>query len=507
MRIIGSLLLFINSIFCHAQREADAIYHGGCFLGGCWCSPPNQGNVFQFDDDSLVSILDPACISLSTYFSKAAFSDQHTGELLFASNGWRLVNGQGDVLEYKLWFNDIPHPGDSPDTTTVNYTAGPLFLNDPADTNQALLFYGQRSELFNQAGITLNADIYFTYAVLDIPSRSLISKNNIILGDTSSSGDIQACRHGNGRDWWIIKPHMYTDFYFIGLLDPSGLEMNLVHLPNVPHLLRTNSVSKFNIQGNKYIQYTGGPHELIHEYDFDRCEGILSNLTVHEIGDSIADNDILSAISISPDGSKFYFKRNTSSPIVGGFYQYDLSNQVLNLITRRGQTPQMMPNGKKLLFGDSFQDDNNQLQRRISEITNPNSPFNELNTIQFKYNTPNAMLAIAPSNFAYFRLGAEAGSVCDSLSFSVPTNVIVPDLKLEIYPNPVDSYVNIEHNIPNECQIKITDIIGRVLWIGFKSQNLIYLSDEIKAINSGIYWIEILDLKSGKRSVKKLIKQ
>lgn len=501
-----SLFLFCISLHSQAQREADAMYFGGCFGGGCWCNPPAQGNIYQFDNDSLVSITDPACLPLSTYFSRATLSDRNTGELLFASNGWRLINGQGGILSHKLWFDDIPHPGDSSDTTTVNYTAGPLFLNDPADTNRALLFYGQRSDLFTQLGYTLAADIYFTYAILDIPNRALISKNNIILSDTSSSGDMQACRHANGRDWWIIKPHMYTDFYYIGLLDPTGIEMNLVQLPGVPHLLRSNSVSKFNIQGDKYIQYTGQPHQLIHQYDFDRCEGLLSNLVVHDISDSVANNDILSAISISPDGSKFYFKRNTSAPIIGGFYQYDLTNAEMHLITGRGQTPQMMPNGKKILFGDTYVDSNNVTQFRISEISNPNAPFNELEIIQFKYNTPNWMLSIAPSNFAYFRLGAEEGSICDSLSVGIPTNINYPYFSLKIYPNPVESYLTIEHNIPNECQIKITDMLGRIQWQGRKSQKLIYLGDEIEEIKPGIYWIEIQDLKSGKRSVKKFVK-
>jgi hypothetical protein len=121
------------------------------------------------------------------------------------------------------------------------------------------------------------ADIYFTYALLDIPTQSLISKNNIILSDTSSMGDMQACRHANGRDWWIIKPHIYTDLYYVGLLDPAGISMNLVQLPGVPHLLRSNTSSKFNIQGTKYIQYIGQPHRQVHEYDFDRCLGLLSN--------------------------------------------------------------------------------------------------------------------------------------------------------------------------------------------------------------------------------------
>jgi hypothetical protein len=324
--------------------------------------------------------------------------------------------------------------------------------------------------------------------------------------------DMQACRHANGRDWWIIKPDIYTDLYYIGLLDPNGIEMNLVQLQGVPHELRGNTVSKFNIQGTKYIHYNGGlgfAHEEVHEYDFDRCEGVLSNLIVHDIGDSIADNDNLSAITISPDGSKFYFNRNTSQSnnILQGFFQVDLSNDEMNLISRTVSTPQMMPNGQRMLFGESFMDENKVIQRRVSEIVNPNAPFDELIINHFKYNTPNTMATIAPSNFAYFRLGAETGSICDSLSVGVPTNLDYPTIKFKIYPNPTESSLTIEHTILGACQVKITDMLGRVLWQGKSSQQSVVLNDELKEINAGMYWLEIQDLKTGKRGGPKFIKR
>jgi len=502
-------LLIISTASAFAQREADAMFFRGCpGFPVCWCSPPFQGNVFWFNEDSLQQIIDPACLQITRAFSGAAFSDRYTGELLFASNGWRLVNGQGDVLAHKLWLDDIPHPGDSPDTTTVNVIAGPLFLNDPGDSTRAYLFYGQQSAPFLQGQYSMVADIYFTYALLDIPTQSIISKNNIVLSDTSSSGDMQACRHANGRDWWIIKPHMYTDFYYIGLFDPTGIEMNLVQLPDVPHLLRTNSVSKFNIQGNKYIQYSGQPHQLVHEYDFDRCEGILSNLIVHDISDSVANNDILSAISISPDGSKFYFNRNTSAPIVSGFYQYDLTNDEMNLISRFVSTPQMMPNGKKMLFGEYFFDENNVIQRRVSEITNPNAPFDELEIIQFKYNTPNAMLAIAPSNFAYFRLGAEAGSACDTLGL-VSIGHSLPEVKqgMLVFPNPNAGQLSVRFNQVNGVvNYQLVSYLGQIVKRWGSADALQSIDLSALNLNSGLYIIQAQS-DDGKMHLQKFVYQ
>jgi hypothetical protein len=504
-------LFFFISLHCYAQREADAMFFRGC-IGDppCWCPPPTQGNMFLFNDDSLEQIIDPSCLPIRRYFSGASFCDRQNGELIFACNGWRLINGQGDVLAHKLWFDDIPHPGDSPDTTTVNIFSGPLFLNDPGDSTKAYLFYGQMLPFLMQ-NVSFRADVHFTYALLDIPTRTLISKNNVVFSDTSSMSDMQACRHANGRDWWIIKPHIYSDLYYIGLLDPGGIEMNLVQLPNVTHELRGNTVSKFNIQGTKYIQYTGGfglQPELVHEYDFDRCEGSLSNLIIHDISDSIANNDNLSAITISPDGSKFYFNRNASfsSNIIQGFFQVDLNNDDMNLISRTVSTPQMMPNGQKMLIGEYYFDENNDIQNSVSEIVNPNAPFDELIINHFKYNTPNAMLTIAPSNFAYFRLGAEVGSICDSLTVGVTTVLDNNGIKFKIYPNPTESTLSIEHDLTNLCKISAIDQLGRVKWQRKTIDQKIVLTKEIQELNQGIYWLEIQDLITGKRRGTKFIK-
>lgn len=509
--ILITTFLFLSSIG-FSQREADAMFYRGCPGDPpCWCPPPVQGNIFWFNDDSLQQIIDPACLPITRAFSGAAFSDRHTGELLFASNGWRLINGFGGILAHKLWRDDVPHPGDSSDTTTVNYAAGPLFLNHPSDSNKVYLFYGQRSAPFFEGQYLMAADIYFTYALLDIPTQSLISKNNVVLSDTSSMGDMQACRHANGRDWWIIKPHIYTDMYYVGLLDPTGINMNLVQLPGVPHLLRSNTSSKFNIQGNKYIQYIGQPHRQVYEYDFDRCLGVLSNYRMHDVSDSIANNDLISGISISPDGSKFYFKRNSTVLINGmeqGLFQLDLSNDEINLITTYAGTPQMMPNGKKMIFYEYFFDENNTIQRRVSEIANPNSSFAELEINHFKYNTPNAMIGLAPSNFAYFRLGAEEGSACDTLGpVSVGVSLQGEDKGMVVFPNPNAGQLNIEiKNINAPAHFRILNSLGQLVYEWHSSDAVQSIDLSKLNLNSGLYIVQQND-KNGRFNQSKFIYQ
>jgi hypothetical protein len=506
-RIIFILLYFSIINITNAQRESDAMYFGGCFSGGCWCNTPNQGNIYQFNQDSLVQIIDPACLPLTTFYSAATFADKNTGELLFACNGWRLINGDGEILSHKLWFDDMPHPQDSPDTTVVNVQAGPLFLPHPGDSTKAYLFYGQLwpFQMQNQSG---RFDKYFTYALLDIPNRTLISKNNVLISDTSINGDMQACRHANGRDWWIIKPDIWTNKFFVGLLTPQGIEMNPITIPGAPTDLRVNTSSKFNIQGTKYIHYSGGISRTIHEYNFDRCSGTLSNLVIHDISDSISPTDnTLASMTISPDGSKFYLKTNSSFSynIRGGFSQIDLSTDSIKLISFRGQCPQMMPNGKKLLFGNNFRDSNNVIQRRVGEISNPNAPFNELIIDYFKYNTPNSLTTIAPNNFAYMRLGADTLSICDSLSVITRKSAYEKPSGLVVYPNPATDYLQIEVQERSNTQYKITNYFGQVVHIWQSDQ--IKQNIELNNISNGFYLLQATSNKGIVEQIKFVIQR
>ena len=261
----GSFLIFIifSASFCYAQRQADNIINGDCseVIG---CNPPYANSVFKFNDEGLEQIIEPLDLSLATAYSRAAYSDAE-GNLAFASNGWRLVDHQGNVLSNRLYFDWIPWPADNPDPTNVLNSLGPLFLNDPGNPNRAYLFYGQ-FKAGNFGPEILKADVVFTYAYLDVPNRTLISQNNIVMNDTSASGDMQACRHANGRDWWLIKPGIYEDEYYVGLLSPTGIsEMQKITIPNIIHRGQFETYSYFSFDGLKFLHFTGKRYKYLHE--------------------------------------------------------------------------------------------------------------------------------------------------------------------------------------------------------------------------------------------------
>lgn len=477
-----------------AQRQADNIVNGFCDqnpnIGDC--SPPNANSVFRFNEQGLEAVVEPLNLGLATSYSRAAYSDAE-GNLAFASNGWRLVDDQGNVLSYRLYFDWIPWPADNFDSTNVLNSLGPLFLDDPGNPDRAYLFYGQfRSGNFGPE--VLKADVVFTYAYLDVPNRSLISQNNIVMNDTSASGDMQACRHANGRDWWLIKPGIYEDEYFVGLLSPSGISpMQKITIPGIIHRGQFETYSYFSFDGLKFIHFTGKRYKYLHEYDFDRCTGTLSNPVVHDLSDSIAWGDH-NACTISPDGSKFYIRRSNFKNIDQCIFQYDLNNSIFTRITNEATSPMLAPNGRNILIS-SYIYNSDTTYRTLSVIQNPDLPGSDCGLVLHTDTLQNIPTFISPSSFANFRLGPIDGSSCDTLGINSTQLIEKPEASLSVYPNPASSLLNIRllHTAPQNPQVFIFNAQGATVYQAQCSGVLHSINLEPLNLANGLYWVRVMN--------------
>jgi hypothetical protein len=423
--------------------------------------------LFKFDADTLLEIVDGIALNLPTYFSRAAFADRHTGELVFASNGWRLINGSGGVVAEKLWRDDMPHPADTWDNRMVAYTQGPLFLNDPGDSTKVYLFYGQFKQYLPLSESPIGrADLYFTYAILDIPSKNLISKNNVLINELSSAGSLHACRHANGRDWWVIKGGIYEDELFIGLLSPSGISMQKITFPDILHIPQTNTSSFFSADGNTFIHYSNLPDRRLYVFNFDRCTGEFSYRFTRSLQPYTSPFD-WSYCNLSPDGSKFYFRTSPSAGIINGSYQYDIEQDTVYYITVHSSAPEMAPNYKQILIQSRLDEPGPTGQQiaTISMVNNINQSFVPSNFILHADTVANYPTFAAPSSFANFRLGKLVGSPCDTIVSSVQA-IPAKEININLYPNPAKDLLYVEFPYPNgkPYQISMVDAMGKLVY-------------------------------------------
>lgn len=489
LSIILSFSFIINCQVVLGQKQAYSLYNGG-YIYGINGPEPYQGTILKFNDDSLEQIIAPANMSLSVLWSRAAYSDTN-GDLVFTSNGWRLVNREGEILSYKLWDNSINHPGNTVDTTSVLVPMGPLFLDDPGNPNGVYLLYGQHEAIF-LPNFTAALDLIFSYAYLDEPSCSLVSQNNHLPVDTTSLGDMQACRHANGRDWWIIKPKIYENQYIIGLLDPTGFHFEEVTIPGLSAARQANTFSQFSFEGNRFVHYTTAVSRNFHVFDFDRCTGTLSNLQVFDVSDSLILGS-LPFFCLSPDGSKAYMKRPQvqNPPLRSGILQYDFNTgSFSHYVNNQSPAPILAPNGKHVIFANATIGSNGFPEDFfISVITNPNEAGEACNIQLNKYQVNNSQTSAMNSNYANFKLGALEGSGCDTLGLI--TRHVSPVAKLKVYPNPSSEYFTVETDGLLPANLIVRDIHGKVVIEQTLSLVQTTIRKKWQVLPAGIYSLEV----------------
>ena len=459
-KLLSIIYMFV--FFCvNAQSEADFLYtelNDFSVLN----NPLYSTTILKFNADSLEEIDDSCTIATSNFYSGATYSDKY-GNWKFTSNGWRVVNSYGEVLSYRLWSDSIPWPSNQPDTTLVDYSKGPLFLTNPGDSNQVYLFYSQaKRNIFPQNAWLGRFDILLTYALLDITTQKLISKNNIVLSDTGQLSNLNAVRHANGRDWWIVKPGVFTNEYYVGLLNPIGISFQKITFSELTPREQVFIIAHFNEEGTKLLHFTLWRSKFIQSYDFDRCTGELSNPQEYDLT-GLLRNGENNNFAISPDGSKAYLQRmlwQDSLIYLPGTFQYDLELRTFTKISSGAGATFLAPNYKSIFFRRRKVDSIGTGTLYLSEINNPNGSGVLCNVEEYKYPILNSIGMVTHPGYANYRLGALVGSPCDTIR---PKKTYTGGNA--VFPNPFASGFTLQlATVPvKPLLLKVHNIIGQLV--------------------------------------------
>lgn len=144
-----------------------------------------------------------------------------------------------------------------------------------------------------------------------------------------SMTQMMACRHGNGRDWWVLKQAQDTNVVFKLLFTPDSVYGPYIQGFAEPHFsfYSFGGQSMFSQDGTKYATTARGAFKVF-VADFDRCTGELSNPQVYDkppaaftAPDSTTEYDpFTEGLAFSPNGRFIY---------VNGYYsisQLDLED-------------------------------------------------------------------------------------------------------------------------------------------------------------------------------------
>ncbi len=446
---------------------------------------PNGRAYFDLNSSSFVSEFR----KMSFKGTEANISDA-SGNLLMSSNGVWVANASGDTM--------MNGSGLNPGGITPNWpnglpmTGNNIFLPFPADPNKYILMH--HTGTFN--GSYYPALEIFS-SLIDITQDgglgALVSKNNPVLLDTMSWG-IGACKHANGRDWWVVAIKDNSDLIFKILIDSTGISSITSQSLGIAPTIGASVQLTFSQNGTKFIctQTDGGTitEHFVRLLDFDRCTGSFSNPQVIDL----SSGGIGWGLAFSPSG-KFAYACSSNN-----IFQIDTDN--LNVVTVATYDGFISPVGASCCatsFFNMYLAANGKIYvtsgssvQHIHEINYPDSSGVACDVQQHAINLVDYLHLRAVPNHPNYYLGCDTASSCVCLTTSLE-ELENHDFKFSISPN------------PSNGNIEIKDVTGRTVYTGAfncKEKNKIV---SVSNLAIGIYTVTVIInnnfVKSSKLSV------
>ena len=239
------ILLFVLTPSLLLSQNQDKLWMMGY---GC-CGPNFSGINMDFRSGSLV------VSSVVRYFNFAETNGQmcdSAGNFLFSSNGIYVSNALDDTM--------LNGSGLNPSDYTAAHTLYGLHIPQanlvipmPGDPTKYYLFH-ETSDDYNNTFATF----YLYYSIVDMTLDGglggVIQKNTILLHDSLVDGELTACKHANGRDWWMLAHKFESDTFYKFLVTPSSI---LGPWIDETGSWRTNYFGQtvFSQDGSKFVYY------------------------------------------------------------------------------------------------------------------------------------------------------------------------------------------------------------------------------------------------------------
>lgn len=369
------------------------------------------------------------------------------------------------------------------------------------------------------------------YSVIDMnldQGLGAVVIKNIQIDSNRIADCLQAVKHANGRDWWLISKLSSTNYtqhnrFLVYLITPDNISPEITFDFNDATDLDFQKII-FNPDNTKVMVINVRGYMC--EYDFDRCTGIVNNprLIYPEIT-TVPYNRLLWEGSYSPDGNIFYITTARWTGVAESYLiQYDLNSiDIPNSADTIDMTyapigpgaVRLAPDGKiyysrayesphlnSFPYADSMY---NYINMNLSVINNPNSIGVACDFQPFSFYLGGKRTYYGLPNNPNYDLGPVIGSVCDSLLNSVQVFNKSEHL-IEVYPTPIRNG-NLAISYPivrSDSELEIIDMEGNVLVKYQLPKNSSYMHLDLPTISSGIYLARMISM-SGSWSVKILV--
>ncbi|MCE7924355.1 MAG: T9SS C-terminal target domain-containing protein [Haliscomenobacteraceae bacterium CHB4] len=420
----------------------------------------SNGSLINFDGDSFN--MQPIVKEMSLEPSCTVMSDS-SGNLLFYSNGCYIANANhqmmmnGDSIGKGYLESSFCETGGSP------ITQGIIALPKPESNHLYYLFYTDLEAPYEYPiGLYFPlAPLTLYYSLIDINLDgglgSVVEKNQIIIQDTLARGMIQAQRHANGKDWWIIMPKSHSNCYYTILLTNNGIDT--VFLQCIGENWGDEDPTGqavFSPNGQNYVRFND--YYGLNIFNFDNTSGDLSNFR-----NIVFDQDtfVYSGVSFSPNSRFLYACAYTK------LWQIDMLAADINsskILIAELMTPpnitqktrfvyaRLAPDGK-IYIASAF------AHKHLHVIHNPNCYGTSCNLEQYAIELTATNTHTMP-NLPHYKSWNETDT-CSVSGVGIPTEVNTQNVV--VYPNPFISVFSMQGLMPGD-KIRVFNLTGYVVY-------------------------------------------
>jgi DNA-binding beta-propeller fold protein YncE len=440
------LMIFVGNVF--GQKE------GNIWVGG------SKGEI-RFSDSAISSKRKDNQLFWRT---SASICDS-SGNLLFYTNGFKVFNRIGKIMQNgdSLAMGDYISYGyglnDSPD--------GALIIPIPNSLHLFYLFYSDLNFIHTSLGNILYPTHLMCAKVdmdLDNGLGGIVSgeKDVVLLSDTLTQCVMQATKHANGRDWWLICHEYASNRYYKFLVTANGINSPSSQNIGIVYQLVNAQVSspmKFSLDGSLFVHQSRDSN-IVELMDFDRCSGEFNNYRSFKIDSVWAP---ARGVSISPSKQFIYVSSNFDEIL-----QFDITKN--NIFRSRKvvgkddgkEDPfaanyylqQLGPDGKIYISGYDA-------DYALHIINSPDSAGKVCNFVEWGFPLVDSTtwFGCAP-NEPNYDLAAVDG--CDTVITSVQNEN--PRISYQVYPNPCDGKFQLNiTGVTRKAEIVIHNETGEVI--------------------------------------------
>jgi hypothetical protein len=314
-----------------------------------------------------------------------------------------------------------------------------------------------------------------------IVQRRLIDEGNY------NRGGVTACRHGNGKDWWLMFRELQADstmkiHRFI--VEENGIKKITPQSTAYKTSVTLPSIRAHYSPDGKYIVYMQCASNKVFNlelFKFDRCKGEINPVPIKKYNFDVVENNYVGGMAFSPDSRYLYFSNGAK------LIQYDVINNTDVLIASKEVTTGNCASGECIFHGMQLAPDgriyivSNQTNA-LSVIHEPNKKGAACNFKEKDLLLPVTLNNFVLPNHANYKLGKAECPVATSDKGNIEN--------IRLFPNPGNDQITInvgDVELPEATRIIFYDAMGREVC----SQKITNTLINCRTWSSGLYTYRI----------------